>query len=301
MSRLAGAKDLLKQTGRDWWDDRAPRLAAALSFYTLFALAPLLIIVMAVAGLVAGSDSAREAIGEQAQALFGDAGREAVDGLVDNAATGRSGYVGAAVGTVAFLFGASGVFLQLQDALNTAWEVRPKPPRSWAARIAKRLKAFTVVLGTGFLLLVSLALSAGLAAVATVGRGLPGSDLAWGALDLAVSVATVAVLFALLFRLLPDAVVAWRDAWAGALATSLMFSVGKVLLGLYLGRSATTSSFGAASAMAMLLLWVYYNAQLVLLGAEFTQAYARRRGQPIVPKPHAERIPDAGQDATPGA
>lgn len=293
--RLREAADLLRQTGRDWWEDKAPRLAAALAFYTLFALAPLVVVTIAVVGLAFGQEAVQEALAGQARELFGPAGERALFALVANAGDGRGTATGAALGTAAFLFGASGVFIQLQDALDTVWEVRPRRVRNWRRRLAKRLRAFTMVLGIGFLLLVSLAVSAGLAAIATAGRGLPGADLLWYALDFAVSLGVVALLFALLFRTLPDAVVQWRDAWLGGAVTSLLFAAGKALLALYLGRSASAASFGGASVVAVLLLWVYYNAQLVLFGAEFTQAYARRRGQPIVPKPHAEPLP--GEDA----
>jgi membrane protein len=287
---MAGFLGLLRQTGKDWWEDKCPRLAAALAFYVLFALAPLMLVCIAIAGLAFGHGAAEDAIVSQAGHLFGSAGAEAVRGLIDEAASGRTGVAGAAIGTVALLVGSSGVFVQLQDALDTVWEVRVAPGVGLAAKLSKRLRAFTMVLGIGFLLLVSLVISAGLSAISTRGRGLPGGGIVWLAVDALVSLAVIALLFVLLFREVPDAVVRWRDAWVGGVVTAALFALGKVVLGVYLGASSKTTAFGAASSMAVLLLWVYYCAQIVLLGAEFTQAYAKLRGRAIQPKAKARRV-----------
>ena len=290
---MASTRDvagLLRQTARDWWEDRCPRLAAALSFYVLFALAPLLLVAIAVAGLVLGHSAAEAAIVRQVDTVFGGGAGRDVQGLMDQAATGRGGRFGAAVATGALLLGASGVFVQLQDALDTVWEVRLAPHVPLVAKVRKRLRAFTMVVGIGFLLVVSLVASTVLSAASAQGRGLPGFDVLWLVVDLAVSVLAIGLLFALMFKEVPDAVVRWRDAWVGGLATSCLFTLGKLVLGTYLGRSTRASSFGNAAAWAAILLWVYYCAQLVLFGAEFTQAYATRRGRAIEPKPGARHV-----------
>jgi len=290
MARLRDVSDLLRQTASDWWEDRCPRLAAALSFYVLFALAPLLLVAIAVAGLVFGHSAAEAAIVRQVGGVFGGSAGTAVQGVMDQAASGRGGRLGAAVATAALLLGASGVFVQLQDALDTVWEVRLSPRVPLVAKLRKRLRAFTMVIGIGFLLVVSLVVSTVLSAASAQGRGLPGLDVVWLLVDITVSVLAIALLFALMFKEVPDAVVRWRDAWVGGLATACMFTLGKLVLGAYLGRSAKATAFGQAGAWAVILLWVYYCAQIVLFGAEFTQAYAARRGRAIEPKPGARHV-----------
>lgn len=274
---------LVKQAGRDYLEDKAPRLAAALAYYALFALAPLLLVIIAVAGLVFGTDDVKEAIAGQASGMMGEAGGEFITSMVDNAAQGKAGVVGAIFGTLALIFGAGGVFVQLQDSLNTVWEVKPKPGLPLMRRIRNRLSAYAIVMAVAFLLLISLALSAALASLSRWNDSLPGHDTIWMVVDLAVSLAVVTGLFALMFKHLPDAKVAWRDVWIGSAATAALFVVGKFALGFYLGRPQATATFGTASALVVVVIWVYYCAQIVLLGAEFTQAYAYREGSGIRP------------------
>lgn len=287
---LRTAWALVKQVVRDYFEDRAPRLAAALAYYALFALAPLLLISIAVAGLVVGAEDARDAIAAQARGMLGAEGGEFVTGMVERASEGRAGVLGAAFGTVALLFGAGGVFVQLQDSLNTVWEVKPRPGLSLLQRVRKRLSAYAIVMAVAFLLLVSLGVSAALARLATWNDGLPGHDAIWFVIDAAVSLAILTFLFALMFKRVPDAKVAWRDVWVGAAITATLFVAGKFALGAYLGRPQATATFGAASALVVVAIWVYYCAQIVLLGAEFTQAYARTRGRGIRPDKDAVAV-----------
>jgi membrane protein len=283
MGTLRDVGGLLKQTGQDYLEDKVPRLAAALAYYALFALAPLLLILIAVAGLVFGTDSVRDSISGQAAGLLGADSAEFIDSMVENAGSGKGGTTAALFGTIALLFGAGGVFVQLQDALNTVWEVKPKPGLPIVERIRNRLSTYAFLMAVAFLLLVSLAVSAALSSLSKWNDALNGPDWVWLVVDWIVSLGVLTLVFAVLFKALPDAKVKWRDVWVGALATAALFSVGKVLLGLYLGRPAAAATFGAASALVLVILWVYYCAQLVLLGAEFTQAYAHWRGRAIQP------------------
>ncbi len=282
------AVDLLRATFHDWREDKASRLAAALAYYTVFALAPLLLLAVAVAGLVFGEQAARGQLFAQLEGLLGPEVAGVLETALARSRESRAGGLAAAVGVAALLWSASNLFAHLQDALNTIWEVAPRPGAGLLAAAKKRLLSMTLVLGTGFLLLVSLVLSAALAALGAALRGLlPGGEVLWQALDFVLSFAVITLLFAAIYKVLPDATVAWGDVWIGAAATALLFGAGKLLIGLYLGRAGVGSAYGAAGALLVLLVWVYYAAQLLFLGAEFTQAYARRYGSRIVPEPHA--------------
>ncbi len=286
--KVKRALSLVKDTASDWQEDKASRLAAALAYYTLLSIAPLLVIAVSVAGLVFGEQAARGQISEQLRTLAGPQAGSAIESLLANARTPEAGIVSTVVGVVVLLFGASGVFGELQDALNTIWEVAPKPGRGIVGVIKDRFFSFTMVLGVAFLLLVSLALSAMLAALGgTVQSHLPGGEAVWQLVHFAVSFAMVAVLFALMFKVIPDVKIGWRDVWVGAVATALLFTLGKFLLGLYLGRSSVASPYGAAGSLVVLVIWVYYSAQILFFGAEFTQVYARTFGSRIVPTKNA--------------
>jgi membrane protein len=280
---------LLKDTFSDWSEDKAPRLAAALAYYTAFAIAPLLLIAIAVAGLFFGREAAANQIGQQISGLIGPTAGEAINGMVAAAGANQgAGIVATVIGVATLLFAASGVFGQLQDALNTIWEVQPKPNQGIMATIKQRFFSFAMVLGVGFLLLVSLVLSAALAALGTLLGGAPaGQSLIWKAINFVVSFGVTTALFALIFKILPDAKVQWSDVWIGALATALLFTLGKALLGWSLGRPGTTSTYGAAGSFVALLLWIYYSAQILFVGAEFTQVYARAYGSKIEPAENA--------------
>ena len=274
----------VKETASDWSDDNASRLAAALAYYSLLSLAPLLVIVIAVAGLFYGPDAARGKIAGELGAVVGG---EAAQGIQSVAASARSqtgGIISTVVGVVTLFVGASGVFGELQSSLNTIWEVKPKPGRGVLGELKDRFLSFTMVLGVAFLLLVSLVLSALLSAVGSAVAGaLPGGEGIWQIVTFLFTFSLVTALFALIFKYVPDAQIQWRDVWLGAAVTALLFTIGKFLLGLYLGKAAPGSSYGAAGSIIALVVWVYYAAQILFLGAEFTQVQARRNGAGIRP------------------
>jgi membrane protein len=280
--------ELIRDTVTEWWEDNAPRLGAALAFYTLLSLAPLLVVVTAIAGLTFGKSAAEGQIVAEIQDLVGPRGAEAIQTLLANAHEPMTGLVATAVSLVVLLLGATGVFTELQDALNIVWEVESRRPSGVWAAIKDRFLSFVMVLVIGFLLLVSLVASAALTAMSHVAGGLLPNSAGWLRIaDFVVSFAVITLLFAMIYKVLPDARVAWSDVWVGAAVTALLFTVGKFLIGLYLGSSGIGSTYGAAGSLAVFLVWVYYSAQILFLGAEFTQVYARWRGRPIVPKENA--------------
>ena len=280
---------------KSWWTDNIPRLGASLAYYTLFSLAPILVIAIAIAGFVFGEEAVRGEIVNQIDQLVGRDGARAVQGLVEGAARRQTGgIIATIVGSVTFLIAATGAFLELQSALNTIWRVKPKPGVNIEAFLLDRLRSFGLVVAMGFLLLVSLAVSAGLSAVgAWVSRTAPGWPVVWQVVNLVVSLAVIAAVFAMVYRFLPDVKLRWKDVWMGAFVTALLFSIGKQLIGLYLGQSSTASSYGAAGSVVILLLWVYYSAQVILLGAEFTRVYTRRNRSAPKPLAFAEKDPKA--------
>ena len=282
---------ILKRTFNDWSEDKAPRLAAALAYYTMFSLAPLLIIAIGIAGLVFGDEAARGEIVTQVRGLLGQSGAEAVEAMIQNASQRDSGLLATVVGIAALLFGAAGLFGQLQDALNTIWEVKPKPRSGIVALLRERLLSFGIVIIVAFLLVASLLVSAFIAGASKYMSGLlPGSDAMWQVVELVVSVGVMTGIFALMFKYLPDAVISWRDVGVGALITAVLFTVGKFLIGLYLGRSSVSSAFGAGGSVVIVMVWVYYTAQIILFGAEFTQVWADESGSRVVPTPNAEPV-----------
>jgi membrane protein len=298
--KLKEAWSLLRNTGGEWWGDHAPRFSAALSFYTLLSLAPILLITLAIVGLVVGGEeSARTAIEDQARDMMGGTAADAVGEVLDSAERPGAGIFSLVVGVVVLIVGATGVFGQLQTALNTMWEVRPKPGQGVWGMVRSRLLSFTAVMGVGFVLLVSLAVSAGLAALSdTLRENLPFGGYVLRLIEFGVSIGILTLMFALAFKILPDVEVRWSDVWIGALGTAVLFSVGKYLIGLYLGQSSTSSSYGAAASLVVLLIWVYYSAQIFFFGAEFTQVYANRYGGGIVPAENAERLPESRKGAS---
>lgn len=288
---LKSAWDMLKQTASDWSDDNAARLAAALAFYTVLSIAPMMVLAVAVAGLVFGEDAARGQIAAQLASVVGPQAGSAIETIIANAKTPEAGLWSTAVGIAVLLFGASGVFGELQASLNVVWDVAPKPGRGVKGFIEQRFFSFTMVLGVAFLLLVSLVLSAALSAIGSaVSASLPGGAVLWQAVNIVVSLALITVLFAMIFKVIPDAKIDWSDVWVGAFATSLLFALGKFALGLYIGRASIASPYGAAGSVIVLVVWVYYAAQILLMGAEFTQVYARRFGREIEPSAHATRV-----------
>jgi membrane protein len=288
---LKSAFKLLKQTAADWSDDNASRLAAALAYYTVLSIAPMMVLAVAVAGLVFGEEAARGQIAAQLSNVVGPEAGSAIETIIANAKTPTTGVWSTIVGIAVLFFGASGVFGELQASLNVVWDVAPKPGRGVRGFVEQRFFSFTMVLGVAFVLLVSLALSAGLSAIGdAVSGALPGGAVVWQAVNIVVSLGVITVLFAMIFKVIPDAKIEWRDVWVGAFATSLMFALGKYGLGLYLGRASIASPYGAAGSLIVLVVWVYYAAQILLMGAEFTQVYARRYGHEIEPSDHATRV-----------
>jgi membrane protein len=290
---------LFKQTITEFSADKVPRLGAALAYYTIFSLAPLLLIVIAIAGMVFGHDAAQNKIFEQLRGVLGAMTAEGVQEMVRNAAKPKSGTVATILGVATLLLGASGVFGQLKDALNTIWDVKPKEGRGIVGMVTDRFLSFAMVLGLGFLLLVSLVIDTAIAAMGKyAGDHLPGGEALWHIVELAFSFVVIAVLMAGIFRLLPDLKIEWRDVWFGAALTSLLFVLGKFALGIYFAKSAVGSSFGAAGSLVLVLLWVYYSAQILLFGAEFTQVFARSHGS-LKAQADTKRTEKEKEEATP--
>jgi membrane protein len=281
---------LLKETLRDWWEDKALRLAAALAYYAVFSIAPLLVLTESVAGMIFGPEAVRGQLDDQLAGFVGEKSAETIQSMV-RSATRKTEGAWAVFGGLTLLVAAGGVFGQLKDALNTVWEVKPRPGRRIVGFIRDRFLSFTMVLGTGFLLLVSLIISTVLA-VATrhLESVLPLTAVLWWLIHFIVSMGVVTMLFAMIFRYLPDVKIEWRDVWIGAVATALLFNLGKYLLGFYLGREALISAYGMAAAGILILLWVYYASLILLFGAEFTQVYARARGSKLAPRRGAKPV-----------
>jgi membrane protein len=270
---------LFKQTFAEFNADKVPRLGAALAYYTIFSIAPLLLIAIAMAGLVFGREAAQGEIFAQLRGVLGANSAQMVQSMVASAAKPKSGTIATILGIVTLIFGASGVFGQLEDALNTIWDVAPKKNAGILRMLKARFLSAAMVFGIGFLLLVSLIIDAAISAAGKYGgQRLPGGEVIWQTLEQLVSLAVVTVLFAAIFRFLPDLRIAWRDVWLGAALTSVLFVIGKFVLGVYFGKSAVGSSYGAAGSLVLVLLWIYYSAQILLFGAEFTQVYARAYG-----------------------
>jgi membrane protein len=281
---------LFKDTYVAWNEDKAPRLGAALAYYTVFSMAPLLIVILAIAGIIfdrVGGDS-RHQILQQIYGTFGESGGKLVENMINNANHQNSGIIATIIGFATLLLGAGGLFGQLQDALNTIWGVAPKPGLGFMAMLRARFLSFTMVLGTAFLLLVSLALSA-LIQVLTdyMGGVLPMPEFVIQLLHFVISFGIITLLFAMIFKVLPDAEIQWHDVWVGAAVTSLLFVIGKLALSIYLSRSAPGSTYGEAGSLVLILLWVYYAAQILFFGAEFTQVFATKFGSRIEPSPYA--------------
>lgn len=284
---------LLKLTFTRWSDDKVPKLAAALAYYTSLSLAPILLISIAVAGLVFGADAARGAVSQEISVLAGPRIGEGIESLLRSAWQPKIGTLATILGGIALLLGASGVFRELQDSLNIIWNVKEKAGCGIWGTIRNRFFSFVMVLGIGFLLLVSLVLSAGLAAL---GQPL-GQGVLLRVLDQAITLLVITALFGAAFKFLPDAKTRWRDVGLGAFLTAALFTLGKSLIGLYLGRSAIGSTYGAAGSFVLVLLWINYSSQIFFFGAEFTKAWADTHG--TLPRPISAREPQPGDHPRP--
>ena len=283
--------EMFKAAFAEWSEDKASRLAAALSYYSAVSLAPLLIVLLSIAGLVFGREAASGHIAGQVQGLVGQDRAQVIEDIIANANKPATGVVSGVVGTIILLLGAAGVFGALQDGLNTVWEVEPKPGRGVVGILKDRFLSLTMVLGVGFLLLVSLVLSAALALLGKYFAGiLPLHPLVLEVMNFVLSFGVITLLFALMFKILPDVEIAWSDVWIGAAITALLFTIGKVLIGLYLGRSTIGTTYGAAGSLVVILIWIYYSAQILFFGAELTQVYTNKYGSKIRPSKDAVQV-----------
>jgi len=275
---LSESWTLIRQSVNGWIADRAPRKGAALAFYTVFSLAPILVIAIAVAGFFFGEEAARGEIVDQSRGLIGAEGAHAVEQLIQNAARPRAGLVSTLLGIGTLLVGATTALAELKDGLDQIWRAPPERTQGWSYMVRTRLLALGLVLSFGFLLLVSLIVNAGLTALTRYWGGeLLGIKVLY-AVNFIVSFLFTTVIFAAIYKMLPAMRIAWQDVWIGAAVTALLFNVGKALIGIYLGNSAITSAYGAAGSVVLILIWVYYSAQIFLLGAEFTRFYTYRYG-----------------------
>ncbi len=292
-SFVADSISLLKQTFSEWLDDKVPQLGAALAYYTVFSLAPLVLLLLAIVGFVFRNDPAGawQKVTEQMSYFLDKSAIDVVQGIAQKASQPNKGVLATSIGILLALFGASGVFGQLQDALNTIWGVKTKPGVGIMGFIRSRFLSFAMVAGVCFLLLVSLVFESVLKSFSRYVQAMfPGGIVialvVYSIFDLAV----VVLLFASIFKFLPDVKIQWRDVWIGAVMTAIFFAIGKWALGLYLGSGTASSAYGAASSLITLLLWIYYSSQILLFGAEFTQVYAARAGRAFVPDKYAVRV-----------
>jgi membrane protein len=291
-SYMARVLDLFKESAEKWIQDKCPQLGAALAYYTVFSLAPLVLVLLAIFGLIFGSsEQAREKITDQLRYFIDPSGVKVIQDIATNASSPKGGILATAIGIMVGVFGASGVFGQLQDALNTIWEVKPKPEGGIWAFVRARFLSFAMVGGICFLLLVSLTVESLIQGFGRYFQSMfPGGHFLALAVFFLFDLAVILLLFAMIFRYLPDARIAWHDVWIGAALTTVLFAIGKLALGLYLGSGAAGSAYGAASSLITLLLWIFYSAQIMLFGAEFTRVYADSYGSHVEPEHYAVKV-----------
>jgi membrane protein len=289
MNNRATPWQLLKETCIEWWQDDTFRLAASVAFYTIFSLAPVLLIAVGVASLFLARETATDRIVAEMQRLIGPNGAQAVRQVIDASRGFGKGIGAITIGIITFLLGATAVFAELQAALNKVWGVKAAPKRGFIVKLLlDRFRSFAIALAVGFLLLVSLVISAVLTALQDyLNNWILGMPALWQALNTIASFLVVTLLFATIYKYLPDVKISWRHVWIGAAVTAALFSAGKYVISLYLGQTAMASAFGAAGSFAVLLIWIYYSALICFFGAEFTQVYARRFGDGILPEEHA--------------
>lgn len=280
---------LLRETFIQWLGHKAPRLAAALAYYMVFSLAPLLMIAIAIAGAIFGEDAARGQIVGQISGVVGEEVASIIQSAISNASRPDLSNFASLISVGILFFAASGVFAQLQDALNTIWGVQPKPGREVIQFITKRIFSFAIVISIGLLVILSLLFSAAISGLIQL-ELIPGLSMLWKYISIIISFTLTTILFALIFKFLPDAKVAWSDVWIGAIITSVLFGIGRWLLEWYFAKTGFGSTYGAAGSLIVLLAWVYYSAQILFLGAEFTEVYARKYGSHITPNRHSMKV-----------
>lgn len=289
---------LLQETFKEWQEDKAARIAAALAYYTVFSISPLLVIAIAIAGAIFGQQAAQDEITSQLTQLAGEDIVKPILVTLKNISQPKIRGLASWISVGVLILGASGIFAQLQDALNTVWKVKPQPGQGILPFLRRRISSFLMVLAIGFLLILSLIISAVIstlridAVISILSRYridfLPGSAILWENIDFIVSLGLMTFLFCLMFKYVPDVKIAWKDVVVGSVITALLFLFGKFLLGLYLSGGSLGSAYGAAGSLIVFLAWVYYSAQIVLLGAEFTQVYTQMYGSKIRPKKHSK-------------
>jgi membrane protein len=295
--RWCDIKALLSESFDDWSKHKAPRLGASLAFYTLLSLTPLLLVVVAIVGLVFGHQAAEQQIVQQVQMLVGTQGAKAIQAVLQGSHNTTHGVIATAVGIITLLFGASGVLIELQDALNTIWEV-PTPALAGWRKITGFIKQRLFSFAIGFLLVVSLAVSAWIAAIGALSASIvPGEEILLHVLNALISFIVITGLFAAIYKIMPDVRIEWRDVILGGAATSLLFTLGKFALGIYLGKASIASTYGAAASIVVLVIWVYYSGQIFFFGAELTRTFANRYGSQ--PNLHPERMVKPPSDTTP--
>ncbi len=277
--KLSSIGPFFREVAQKWSSDDAMTLGAALAYYTTFAMAPLFVLAIAIAGLVFGRAAAQGEIVGQIESTIGKSGADLIETMIERASEPRSGVVATVISLVTMFFGASGAFGQLQRALNRIWKADLVERSGWVRQLRRRAVSFSMVLSIGLLLFASLAFSASISALeGVIEEHFTVPSMLVSSINVAVSFAIVVALFAMIFKFLPDARIGFRDVWLGATITALLFTIGKSLLGIYLRRTGVTSVYGAAGSLVLVLLWVYYSAQLLFLGAEFTEVYSRRYG-----------------------
>ena len=279
--KRATVLNLVKQTLSDWSKDKVPRLGAALAYYALFSIPPLIVLVISSIGLFYRGD-VTQAILVQLSTLMGhDTARTVIE--ISQVKNSGNGILAGSMGIFLLLFGATGVFAELQDAMNTIWGVQPKPGRGITDILRDRFLSFTMILGIAFLLLVSMIITTLVEVVGgALASAIPGGTVIGHSLEIAASFAVVTILFAMMFKILPDVKIAWNDVWIGAAATSALFTIGKLLIGLYLAKGSVRTTYGAAGSVVVMIVWVYYSAQILFLGAEFTKVYTHEHGSRFV-------------------
>ncbi|HUR47896.1 MAG TPA: YihY/virulence factor BrkB family protein [Candidatus Saccharimonadales bacterium] len=289
MASIKTLPGVFKAALSNYSSDKVPRLSASLAYYTIFSMSPLFVLVVAIAGLYYGGEEAREQLFRQMKDFMGEQGAGALQSVLAKASNPSSGVIASIIAGVTLLLGATGVFVELQDALNTIWNVRLRTGQGIKGFLKNRMLTFAMVAGIGFLLLVSLILTAVLAGVGKfMGDRFPLLEPVGQVLNLVVSFLVITLLFAMIFKILPDVRIKWSDVWVGAALTSFFFNVGKFLIGYYLGKNSVSSAYGAAGSLVVILLWVYYSTQILFFGAEFTEVYANRYGGHLAPSNGAE-------------
>jgi membrane protein len=290
--RMPRGLKILVAAAKNWQADNAFKHSAAVSFYTLFSLAPITIIAVGIAGIVFGKEVATKQFSSQMSQLIGESSADVIQQAMVAGQLEDKGWMSTAIGVGLLILGATTVFGQLQDSLNSIWGVTSKPSRSgWIVMIVQRLISFAMVLTVGFLLLTSLVLTTALTAMVELAKGwFPVAPWLLRGADLVVGLVIITLLFALLFKVLPDVIVRWKEVWLGAFFTAVLFSVGRLLISLYLGHSTIASTYGAAGSLVALLIWIYYSCAILFYGAEFVRSYRIEHGMPVKPKETAVRV-----------